>query len=204
MKRLRQSTLLAIFSLVAFDAARAQDKTKEILSDAVAKADIKKEGWDSFLGLGLNGSVMQNKNVLGKDEGQATTLGLKIDGELNYKDEKARFLNTFGLMTSYTRTPLLSEYLKSEDKVKLDSLYKHLFTADGLLGAFARAQIETSLFAGYDTRLDAVTYQIAKLNGDVETETTDKLRLTDPMKPLKLSESLGVFANIWDTPLVDS
>jgi hypothetical protein len=178
----------------------AQEKTKEILSDAISKADVKKDGWDSFLGLGLNGSLMQNKNVLGKDEGQSTTLGLKVDSELNFKDETSRFLNSFGLMTSFTRTPLLSEYLKSEDKIKLDSLYKHLFSADGLLGAFARGQIESSLFAGYDNRLDPVTYQITKLNGELETETTDKLHLTDPLKPLKLSESLGVFANIWDSP----
>jgi hypothetical protein len=198
--KLMNATLVGLVGLVGTGAA-AQETTKEILSEQVAKADLKVEGWDTYLALGLNGTLVQNQNVLGKDEGQTTTIGLKLDGELNHKGEQSVFMNSLSLMNAQSRTPLIGEYVKSDDKLKLESLYKHLFSRESSLGTFARAQLDTAVFPGYDTRAETNTYVISRLDATTETEQSDRLRLTDPFRPLKLSESVGAFANLYSSEI---
>jgi hypothetical protein len=198
--KLMNTTIIGLASLVGASAS-AQDTTKEILSEQVAKADLKLEGWSSYLALGFNGTLVQNQNVLGKDEGQTTTLGLKLDGELNHKAEQSMLLNSLSLMNAHSRTPVLGEYVKSEDKLRIESLYKHLFSRESSLGAFARVQLDTAVFPGYDTRAETNTYVISRLDATTETQQSDRLRLTDPFRPFKLSESVGAFANLYTSEL---
>ena len=41
------------------------------------------QGWDQFLGTSFYGSMSQNSEVVGKDDGTSTTMGLKLDGAVD-------------------------------------------------------------------------------------------------------------------------
>ncbi len=192
--------VLGLALLTSSSSLLAQNAPKEILAEAVDKAEVKFAGWDSFLGLALNGTMIQNKDVVGKEEGQTTTLGLKLEGELDYKNELALWKNSFTALTAYSRTPLLGEYVKSDDQLKAESLYKRLFAEESRFGSFGRLQLETSFFPGYSNQAEPKDFIISKADGSLVNKNSERLLLTDAFRPVKLAESLGLFSNILNAP----
>src|SRR5690606_32216542 len=94
-----------------------------------------------------------------------------------------------------TRTPLIPEYYKSDDFLRFSSLY--LWHVPGVenIGPFARLSLNTAVMPGHDVRPETVTYAIASTDpaADIETRTTDRLKLTDAFSPFILKETLGAF-----------
>ncbi len=197
----RTGTLLGLVWAAQASTLWAQEAPKQILAEAVDTAEVKFTGWDSFLGLALNGTMAKNSDVVGKEDGQTTTVGLKLDGELNYKEGLSLWKNSLTALTSFSRTPLLGEYVKSEDQLKVESLYKRQFVEESKFGSFARIQAESSFFPSYATQIEPVDFLLKKRDGSEVSRNSDRLLLTDAFKPIKLGESIGVFSNLLSSDL---
>ncbi len=153
------------------------------------------KGWDKYLNLGLYGTISENRNVVGKDDGQSTTLGLKIGGALDYGNDQHHWMNSLNVLISYSRSPLIPQYIKSEDTIDLDSIYKRYLKNIKWAGLFVQGGISTAGFAGYDTQPAIITYRRINLNGTEEVFESKRIKLTDSFLPLKFRESAGVIAS---------
>lgn len=157
------------------------------------KDAVKAEGWNKFLGVSLFGSMNDNANVVGKDDGTSTTLGLQVGGALGFRELADEWRNTLNLMVTYSRSPQLPEYIKTEDSLSYDSIYLFHLEQIPWAGPYARFSLDTSVLAGYDSRSEDNEYVI--INRDKPTsEIADRLFLTDPFRPIRLKESVGGFA----------
>jgi hypothetical protein len=168
----------------------------------IAAKQVKFEGWDRYLGLSLYGTLTENENVVGKEDGQTTTLGLKVEGAVDYKRDNHEWLNSLDLLLSYSRTPLIPEYIKSEDTLEYESLYKIFFKSVSWLGGFTRFNFDTALYPGYDVQAEETSYRRVTLSGQQEIFTSDRVKLTDRFRPMRFRESVGAIAQIADNPLV--
>jgi len=151
----------------------------------------RKDGLSPGLAIGASFNFTNNRNVVGQPDGSSLVLGTAVDGSLEYNHGPHEWRNTVGLAGGVTRTPAIDEYLKTRDVLGAESIY--LYHVVPIFGPFARLAVNTQMFSGYDIRGAATTYQIAHVDGTTETLTGRRLRLTDPLEPLTLKESLGVF-----------
>ena len=182
-------------SLSVVLAGQSLAQEPDIIPDDITTKEVKLLGWDNYLGLGLYGTINQSNNVPGKDDGQSTTIGLKVDGAVDWTDGQAHWLNSMNLLVSYSRTPLIDNYIKADDSLNFDTLYKYYFDSFNWLGLFAQANLGTAIFSGFDTQAEPVTYRKVSLDGSVELITADRVKLTDGFKPLLIRESFGLLAS---------
>lgn len=152
------------------------------------------EGWDLTLTIGATVNFNQNDAVIGQPDGSTWTLGGKLQFGADYFKGGHEVRNNLDVSNTWTRTPVVPEFVRSNDNVRLESIYYYHLDAISWLGPFARFQLQTSAFTGADVQPEESEYQITKLNGTVETVTADRLKLTTPLEPLVLKESLGGFA----------
>jgi hypothetical protein len=187
--------LLAIFLLPSGLSYAAESAS--FIPSSLAQSDrIKVDGWDRYLRLGLSGNITDNNKVVGKTQGQSTTIGTQIEGAIDFKEREQEWLNSLNLLLSYSRSPQLSRYTKADDTLEFESLYKY-YLAD-FSGVFTRLNLDTSMAPGYDDRIEDTNYIIQKQGGGIQTLTSDHLSLTQGLRPLKIRESLGVFTNLFD------
>ena len=177
--------------------AQADDSERNYVPEDIEKKSAQVNGWDKYLGIGLYGTINENSNVVGKDDGQSTTLGFKLAGALDLKEGQSEWLNSLDLLVAYSRTPLIPQYLKSDDSLALESLYKYYLESTPWFGAFAQVNLDTAIFAGYDTQGEEVDYRRVTLDGNPTDFRSDREKLTDGFKPFRLRESFGALA----TPL---
>ena len=196
----KQSLLAAISLLLLTGSSTALSEDNYVPAD-LEKGAVKFQGWDRYLGSSFYGTMTDNKDVVGKDEGTSTTLGLRLEGALDFRRDANEWRNSLNLLTAWSRTPVLDDYLKSEDSLVVDSIY--LFHLEDIpwAGPFVRANADTALFAGYDTRPEEVTYLITRKDGSLQSETDTRLQMTESLRPLKLKESVGFFVQPLSHPL---
>lgn len=101
--------------------------------------------------------------------------------------------NEASLLTSTTKTPSISRFVKSSDELKLSSMYLRFWNDSRTFGPYARAEASAPMFKGEDVQSTAKTYRITEADQTTTTTTGTSLRLTDGFKPLNTKESLGVF-----------
>ena len=196
----KQSLLAAISLLLLTGSSTALSEDNYVPAD-LEKGAVKFQGWDRYLGSSFYGTMTDNKDVVGKDEGTSTTLGLRLEGALDFRRDANEWRNSLNLLTAWSRTPVPDDYLKSEDSLVVDSIY--LFHLEDIpwAGPFVRANADTALFAGYDTRPEEVTYLITRKDGSLQSETDTRLQMTESLRPLKLKESVGFFVQPLSHPL---
>jgi len=191
--------LMTTISISAPSYGQKLTNPDEVLAlEAITGRTVQFTGWDSYLGLGLTGTLNENQNVVGKDDGQSTTLGLKTEAAIDFKQGQHEWLNSLNLMVAYSRTPQIPNYLKSEDTLELESLYKFYLETLPWLGFFARLSVDTATFPGYDTHVEEKTFRKLYRNGDEEIVTGERLKLTDSFRPMRFRESLGGISQLID------
>ena len=196
MNKTSRNILISVSIVLATPfAALAQNPDDKVIPETSLEKKAEQQGWVRYLGLGLYGTINENENVVGKNDGQATTAGLKVQASLDLKESRYEWLNSFNLLTSFSRSPQIPRYIKSEDNLDLESIYKYYLETPNWLGAFAQFKTESVLFDGYDTQAEAVTYRRINLDGSEEIFESDRVRLTDRFRPLKIKESAGVLAS---------
>ena len=163
----------------------------------VGKADFKNDprpdGWSPAVSLGITAAFANNSGVVGQSDGTSFSFGMKGDAALNYNRGLHEWRNTLGVVASVTRTPVITDFVKTSDNLNLDSIY--LFHALPWFGPFARFSLHTSMFRGTDVRPTAVNYFITQADGTKSlVANSTSLTLSDPFRPLTFKETIGLFA----------
>jgi hypothetical protein len=191
---------LSAFALISRSAA-ADDELKQSnkadfvvpgTAGAAKKDDGKpKEGWSPRLALGATASFGDNRSVVGQTDGGTLAIGLKFDVGLDYRRGGHEWRNTLNLAEGLTRTPVIPVFVKSVDLLAIESIY--LYHVTPWFGPFARATMLTSMFRGADIRPAPVTYQVARVTGDVDSVTGSSFTISEPFQLMTLKQSIGPF-----------
>jgi hypothetical protein len=191
MSTLRLVGVLVIGVLVIarpLQAEVAPEIAGDALASEVTKAAAKPDGWDFSATVGSSISFGDNREVVGQPNGSSWLMGLQFTGEANLLAGRSEWRNALSLKESFSRTPVIPEFVKASDELKFDSVYIFRFLPPWL-GVFGRVGLATALLEGKDVRPVAVDYLIP---GRDKVFTNDRLKLTDPFKPFVLKESLGL------------
>jgi hypothetical protein len=178
---------------VAGAATAIQGVTPSFVGNADFKADARPQGWSPAVSLGITAAFANNSGVVGQSDGSSFSFGMKGDAALDYNRGPHEWRNTLGLVASVTRTPVITDFVKTSDNLNLDSIY--LFHVVPWFGPFVEFSGNTAMFRGTDVRATPVNYVITQANGTQSYLTTaNSLTLSDPFRPLTFKETIGLFA----------
>lgn len=193
---LKHATLTTLI-LFLTSSALAQLETVTPKKPLVASENLQ-EGWHPSLKFGGNFSLGSNSHVVGQTDGDTITLGSTIEGGLIYKKALREWRNKLNWLETISRNPTIDRYVKTNDNLKIESIYLRGLEKYPRIGPFVKLSAETAVFKGEDVREKEVTYQIRRRNQSIDTVTANSLRLTDGFRPLTTKESVGFFAKIVD------
>jgi hypothetical protein len=179
--------LLALGSIFFSTALFAADTEKKI-PDRQHKA----HDWVSNLKLGAALGWNYTRDVVGALSGDAFNLGGEFDVGVTYSKNKHEWDNQLSLIEGFTKTPIFDNFFKSSDMLRYRQTYVYNFL--DWLGVYGEFKLQTSIFAGEDIRPKPTTYQITDASGATTDQTSDRLALTTPFKPLLLTEEVGLRA----------
>ena len=103
------------------------------------KTDV--EGWTPFLGVTATLSLADNSSVVGQVDGFSTLFGLGFTAGADYVRDQHLLRTSLTINEGFARTPVIDEFVKTNDTVKLEGLYNHFLTPD--LGFYDRLAIAT-------------------------------------------------------------
>src|SRR5262249_39997214 len=97
------------------------------------KTDV--EGWAPFLGITAPRSLAANSSVVGQVDGFSTLFGLGLSGGADYARDQHLLRTSLSINEGFARTPVIDEFVKTNDVVKLEGLYNYFLTPNlGLYG----------------------------------------------------------------------
>src|SRR5215510_1583955 len=100
--------------------AQAQLVPTEAAKGAEAK-DV--QGWAPFLSVTSTVSLTSNASVVGQVDGFSTLFGIGVTGGTDYVDGPHLLRTTLSINESFARTPVVDEFIKTNDVVKPEVLY---------------------------------------------------------------------------------
>ena len=184
-------------ALVWCCAAQAQDAaaTEYVPGSDTLKAPPpeREDGWHPALTLGANLNLASNANFVGQVDGFSLLVGANIIGELRLIDGKHDWKNTISLNETWAKTPVIDEFLKSNDLLDVESLYRFFAFAWG--GPYARLNLQTPLFSAQSITAEPQTYVLEGQDPVANGVLTDRFELANPFEPLTINESVGMFAD---------
>ncbi|MEO8845484.1 MAG: hypothetical protein ABI591_24510 [Kofleriaceae bacterium] len=189
-----QWLVVAGISLLAARGAHAQAEL--VPTDAPKPADTKTviQGWNPFFGLTSTLNMVSNSNVIGQVDGVSTLFGLGLLGGADYIDGKHLLQTTLSADESFSHTPVVDRFVKSNDIVKLEGLYSYFIQEH--YGAYGRLSFASSLFPSNDIRGTPTSWVDATGAVPVPLATgATSQRLAGAFAPLTISESAGAFAD---------
>jgi hypothetical protein len=190
------SAALALSAMLGVSAAEAQapaaPTTSYVSTGKVSRLADKPQGWSYNLKLAANINVAGNSNVVGQVNGRSLLLGASVLSTIGYLQGPHEWLNTGSLTETWSKTPAIDRFVKSNDLLDLQSLYNYFL--NDFTGPFARVSAQTSLL-----RTNRVTPQLTGYDdsGTPEDESLTQqrrvFRLSDGFQPFTLTESAGWF-----------
>jgi hypothetical protein len=190
-----------LVALVAFAPRSAGAQAQLLPEELTGAGEEDVEDWNPSLAATATVSLVSNSNVVGQVDGLSTLFGLGLVGGLDYVKERHVLRNTLSISESFARTPVIDEFVKTNDVVKLEGLYNYFITKH--FGGFGRLAIETALFPADDVRGVPTSWVLKPRNpGDPVMpldQNSFRQRLADPLSPLTISESAGVFVQPFDS-----
>jgi len=156
--------------------------------EAEVVKDVKPEGWDPALTLGVSLALSTNSNFVGQPSGNSFTGGLNLLGRIDYLRGVVDWRNVLKINEVFTRTPIVDEFVKSIDQLSFESVI--YYRISDLFGPFASFKLDTSILEGRDVRGGAVDYTV---DGTLVAEDVNSFKLTDGFQPLQLKEAIGFF-----------
>lgn len=151
--------------------------------------------WKGTLHLGLNASMNHSSNVVGATNGSNVSLGVFVNGSLDYRKASYDWQNKLKLQYTQTRTPALDSFVKTVDNLDLRSAYFH-HLKNPKIGPFAQLKAQTQLFPTNFIDAEAQTLRLIRRNGVqelVRLDSEESFDLAEPLEPLVLTETLGFF-----------
>jgi hypothetical protein len=156
------------------------------------KTDV--EGWAPFLGVTATLSLADNSSVVGQVDGFSTLFGLGFTGGADYARDQHLLRTSLTINEGFARTPVIDEFVKTNDTVKLEGLYNHFLTP--ALGFYGRLAIATDAFSATDIRATPTSWVETVPGGMPIALTTNgfRQRLAGPLRPFTINEQVGGFA----------
>ncbi len=194
-KRFMIASPLCASLLVAATPAMAQTTTyvpEDEIKQNEAEATLGAGRLDGTLGLTASFSLASNQNVVGQVDGFSTLVGLGIVGGLDYLYGKYEMRNTVKLNESFARTPVVPEFLKTNDVLAVENLHNYFLI--NWAGVFGRLSVQTNIFDTEDVRTDENDYIIPGDTPETLATNAERFKLNGPLSPLTFNESIGVFA----------
>jgi hypothetical protein len=188
--------LTAAASAGAFAQSAVWDSTSGLYrapAQADAATTAKPQGWQRALTAGANISFSSSQDVIGQTNGTSQTYGANVQGSLNHFRDADEWRNELSVKGATTKTPDVPRFVKSDDELKLSSIYLYFLPNHPKIGPYARAEGAAPIFKGEDVRSESKTYRLKHLSGTDTTQNGTSLRLTDGFKPLTTKEAVGFF-----------
>ena len=182
--------ILLATSSVATAHAQAQLVPKDETLVGAGEEDL--QGWNPSLAGTATVNLVSNTNVVGQVDGFSTLFGLGIVGGADYVQARHLFRGSLSISESFARTPVVDDFVKTNDAVQLEGLYNYFLKKK--MGLYGRLTIKTSAFAAEDIRGVSTTWVEKTDPVTPLTIAGFRQRLADPLAPFTLSESAGVFA----------
>ena len=160
--------------------------------------DEKRQGFAGTLQAQATVNLVSNKSVVGQTDGMSTLLGIGLLGGLDYIHQRHVWSNTFQLSEAWARTPVLPEFVKSDDMVSIESLYNYFLLS--WAGAFARADVTTALLRTWAITAEPVDYAITDRNGEPLAISTPVSATTSASANAMATPQVGVWRRGWTRP----
>ena len=187
-------TILVLLALASQAHAQAQLLPKD---DTLKGADDKDiQGWNPSLSGTATVNVVSNSSVVGAVDGLSTLFGVGVIGALDYVEDRHLLRSTLSVGESFARTPVVSDFVKTNDVVQLEGLYNYF--ASKSLGGFGRLSLQTALFPATDVRGQPTSW-VEKSGtpggAPIPLNTAAfRERLAGSLAPFTINESIGGFA----------
>src|ERR1041384_8154754 len=127
------------------------------------------EGWTPFLGVTATLSLADNASVVGQVDGFSTLFGLGLTGGADYARDQHLLRTSLTINEGFARTPVIDEFVKTNDTVKLEGLYSYFLTPD--FGLYGRLAIATDAFSATDIRATPTSW-VETVPGGMPTAPT--------------------------------
>ena len=179
-------------SLVTTGVAWGQAQILPTENLAAGESDVPE--WNPFLGVNASIALTSNQSVVGQVDGFSTLFGLGVAGGADYVSGRHLLRSTLSINENFARTPVIDELVKTNDVVKVESVYNYFRTKN--LGLFGRLSASTSIFPADDVRGVATSWVEKNPDGAPIPlgQGVLRQRLADPFAPFSVEESAGVFA----------
>lgn len=184
---------LAVLHLSAFAQTDIAGARASVFREPAAPEAPKVFGWQSTSVLGVNISLTSSQDVVGQTNGSSQTYGTQFKGSLNNIRDYDEWKNDVSLRGATTKTPSVPRFSKSDDELKLSTIYLYFLPSAPQIGPYVRAETAAPVFKGEDVRAEPKTYLIKNLDGTSTPLTGTSMRLTDGFKPLTTKEAAGFF-----------
>ncbi|MCA9526520.1 MAG: hypothetical protein KC549_09535 [Myxococcales bacterium] len=198
-----------------------EDKVKAQLEETAKLAAEKPlEGWQYKLDVGFNAGYNHSSTVVGQPDGATLQLGIAVNGAADLYAGQHEWHNSLTIAHQQTKTPAIDPFVKTSDNFELMTMWLYKPVVLPWLGPFARARLQTQIFAGHLVFGEDKNLAIRDVDGnvvlpgDLTTITVDQAdgttkqfsqlpaqeeyKLTDPFEPLTLRQSVGAFARALD------
>lgn len=184
---------IALGALTLSAPAYAQDKDMVPDASDAVRSKQEKDGLDSTLTVGATINFVDNRNVVGQNEGSTWNLGGTVKGGTEYKKGANEVRGALSITENFSRTPIIPEFINSADEAILEASY--YYNIIPWAGVFARAEGKSNLFNNYFVSATPVSFAITELDGSVTQQgPQDRLLLKDgPFGLSILKQSVGGF-----------
>ncbi|MCX7958727.1 MAG: hypothetical protein N3B13_06745 [Deltaproteobacteria bacterium] len=150
-----------------------------------------KDGWLLRLKSDFGVNYGHNSNVVGQTDGTTLLMDFGIDSGFDMKKGSHQWRTSLVISETFTRTPLIDEFMSSADTLKIDTMY--LYYLVKIFGVYARTGADMPLFAHYDYQPSPVNYVITQIDGTINMRTAKKVQITEPLSPLNIYAGAGPF-----------
>jgi hypothetical protein len=151
-------------------------------------------GWTSNYNLNLGVSLVSSEGVIGQTDGASQTYTTNDKLGYYHFSEDSEWRNDLFLREATTKTPSVPRFVKSDDELKLSTIYLHNLPNTPKVGPYARAEAAAPMFKGEDVRPAVSSYSVHHRNGTIDAPfSASSLRLTDGFKPLTTKQAAGFF-----------
>ncbi|MBW2523389.1 MAG: hypothetical protein JRI23_04415 [Deltaproteobacteria bacterium] len=106
-------------------AADAGQVTVEGDTEATTEPEegARKPGWSPGLAIGAGFNLIDNRAVVGQQEGTTLTLSGGLDAALEFNQDMHEWRNALLASAGVARTPSIDEYLKTDDGLAFETAY---------------------------------------------------------------------------------
>lgn len=184
-----------ILSISTFGFSTGILKANNYILDKIDEKAKKSIGWNQSFSLSLNAMTTSFQNTPGNPSGDTNTFGLKLSEKFGYFFGKSEIRNNLSLELATSRTPILPRYIKTSDSLNYEFLYLKYLDAQNKKGVYSRVKLTTSLIESNAESVEDKNYKIIEKDGSEVDITTDKLQLTEGLRPLATRASVGGFYN---------